>query len=397
MAPERALENTVPAGSAPALAGRDRPHRWAAGSDGHAVDESTTACVINFNGAAYLEQSLAALSAQADALAEIVVVDNGSTDGSRALVERRFPKVRLVAMPTNAGAAAARNVALAEAHTDLVLLIDNDVTLGPGVVDALREALAERPDAVLAVPAILHGPAPTGDTVQYDGAETHFLGQQTLQHQEQPYASVPKATRPIGSLVSACAMVHRRRLSSAARCAELTTFDEDFFIYFEDHDFGHRMRMLGLDVLAVPGAYCHHGAGTEGVSIRALGAYSRLRVYCHIRNRWIFLLKNYQVTSLALLSPMLALYEAVQFAAAVKKGWLGEWGRSVWWMGTHLRPLWRTRRTIQHRRRVPDRALLRGGPVPLRDEATRTGMERAARRGLDAATRWYWRMVEGAL
>ncbi|HET7585389.1 MAG TPA: glycosyltransferase family 2 protein [Gemmatimonadaceae bacterium] len=363
------------------------------------VGERPTVCMINYNGEAYLERSLSALTAQMSSLAEIVMVDNGSTDGSRALVEARFPHVRLVAMPRNLGAAAARNVAIAEARTDLILLIDNDVTLARGALHALHEALRAHPDAVMAMPAILHGPAPDGATVQYDGAETHFLGQQTLHHQEEPYPTVPRATRAIGSLVSACLLLDRARLPRGENGATdaLATFDEDFFIYFEDHDFGHRMRALGLGVLAVPAAFCHHGAGTQGVSIRALGTYSSLRVYSHIRNRWIFLLKNYELRSLLLLAPVLAMYEAVQLAAVAKKGWLREWWRSAWWMATHARAVHRKRRVIQRHRRTPDRELLRGGPVPLRAEATVSAAERAARRVLDASAGWYWRVVRRAL
>jgi GT2 family glycosyltransferase len=352
-------------------------------------------CVINYNGAAHLEHSLAALTELGDAFAEIVLVDNASTDGSE-LIASRFPSVRVAMMSGNLGAAAARNAALELARSDLVLLLDNDVSLTPGSLELLRRALEDHPGAVTAVPAILYG----GDraTVQYDGAETHFLGQQILDHQDVPYSTLPKAVRSIGSLASSCLLVDRTRLPQGAPGpSPLAAFDDDFFIYFEDHDFAHRLRMAGRAVLAVPAAHCYHGTGTPGVSIRALGTYSRLRIVSHIRNRWLFILKNYSLRSLVVLSPALLLYEVVQLAAVVKKGWLGEWIESARWVAAHGGDWSAKRRRAQQHRRVADRDLLRGGPVPLRDEAVASRLERIAKRLLDGITGAYWNLVRGLL
>ncbi|HEX5438116.1 MAG TPA: glycosyltransferase family 2 protein [Gemmatimonadaceae bacterium] len=355
-----------------------------------------TACVINYNGEDYLECSLGALASHGAPLSEVVLVDNASTDGSRLLVETRFPGVRLVALPRNLGAAAARNVALQQARTDLVLLIDNDVAPAPGAIEALASALQRTPDAAVAMPAIVH--AGDGATIQYDGADAHFLGQQILHHEGVPYGSAPLDEHDIGSVVSACILVDRSRLPAPGPGSDGGgAFDEDFFIYFEDHDFGYRLRLMGRRVLAVPAASCMHGAGTQGVSIRALGGYSRLRIAGHIRNRWIFLIKNFSVRSLVLLFPVLATYEGVQFVGVVKKGWLGEWGRAAWWIATHARDLLARRRHIQRSRRCSDRILLQGGPVPLRSEATATSVERAARRLLDGIANAYWRLIRGML
>ncbi len=362
----------------------------------HAAAAGPTVCMINYNGESYLERSLSALADESLPLAEIVLVDNGSSDGSRTLVEQRFPDVRLVAMPKNLGAAAARNVALEQARTDLVLLIDNDVTLTPGSLQKLIDALQRDASVVAAMPAILYGGDRT--TIQYDGADTHFLGQQTLHHEGIPYDSASREERELGSLVSACLLVDRSRLPTPRSGDDaLPPFDEDFFIYFEDHDFGHRMRLMGRRVLAVPGAFCYHGAGTPGVSIRALGTYSPLRVFCHIRNRWLFILKNYSARTLVLLAPMLAAYEVVQLVAVVKKGWFREWARAAWWVARHPRTVYAKRRRVQRARALSDSRLLQGGPVPLREEATSSRLERGGKRVLDATAGVYWRAVRGLL
>ncbi len=355
---------------------------------------SPTVCMINHNGEAYLERSIEALLAEAVPLAEIIIVDDASTDRSRELVRERFPQVRLVAMSENKGAAAARNVALREASTALVVLIDNDVVITPGSLQRMIDALCEHPDAAVIMPSILFG----GDesTVQYDGANAHFLGQQGLDHEGATYGAAPLEERVLDSVVSACILVDRSRFPAPAdgRSAP-PAFDEDFFIYFEDHDFGYRTRASGRDVLAVPAAFCYHGVGTPELSIRATGSYSRRRVFFVIRNRWLFLLKNYSVRTLVVLAPMLVLYEAIQLGGVIKKGWFREWLWATFWVMKRPRSLLRKRRMVQGMRRVRDGALLRGGPVPLRQEATTSSLEKAVRRVLDAMADRYWRLVRG--
>ncbi len=220
--------------------------------------------------------------------------------------------------------------------------------------------------------------------IQYDGADAHFLGLQIVRHRDRTDAEVPEDTRPIGSVITACCLVDRRRVGRAP-------FDENFFIYFEDHDFGVRIRARGFDILSVGGARCYHREGTPGLSIRALGKYSPLRVYCVIRNRWQFIAKNYSARTLLLLSPLLLLYEAAQLAAVVKKGWLAEWGRAAGWMVRHGPEVLRRRREVQAARRRPDSALLTAGRIPFRDELIVSALERKARGVLESITAAYWR------
>jgi hypothetical protein len=130
------------------------------------------------------------------------------------------------------------------------------------------------------------------------------------------------------------------------------------------------------------------------LSLRSLGKYSSKRVFCLIRNRWLFILKNYSAKSLALLMPIMIVYEIAQFGIVIKKGWLREWGRSVYWIASHLPEIFGKRREVQTRRVVPDRELFIGGPIPFRQELTESAPERAAKRTLDALVGGYWKLVQ---
>jgi GT2 family glycosyltransferase len=341
--------------------------------------------MINYNGERVLASSLSSALAQRERFAEVVVVDDASEDGSPEFVRREFPSVRVVRLPENRGPAAARNVALRASGTDLVVLVDNDVSLAHDCIDRLTAALAAHPEAVIAAPTVLY--SHDRGLIQYDGPRNHFLGLMSFHRQDVPFVAEDHELREICSLVSAGFLVDRARLPDPE------PFDEAFFIVMEDHDVGVRLRMLGCKILAVPDAYCYNGEGTEGLSVRIHGSYSRRKVYLLIRNRWQFLLKNYSLRSLVLLAPMLFFYELAQLAVVLKKGWAAEWLRALWWIVRHAPTILEKRRRIQLERKTPDRDLLTDGPIPFRQELTAGPVERAARQILNVTATWYWKRV----
>ncbi|MDX6749581.1 glycosyltransferase family 2 protein [Geminicoccaceae bacterium 1502E] len=340
-------------------------------------------CMINYNGEAVLREALGAAMRQAHLFCEMLLVDNGSSDGSVALVTREFPAVRVVRLPENGGAGAARNAGFREARSDVILCLDNDVAVAEGCLQQLVEALERHPGAVVAMPAVVY--AHRREVIQYAGAGSHYLGLMTLHQQDRPLADADRRVCKVASVVTCAFLVDRSRLGDAA------PFDEAFFYQMEDHDFGVRLRARGLEVLAVPGAVVFHGKGTEGMSIRHTGDYSSARVYYLIRNRWLFLLKNYGGRTLLVLAPMLLVYETVQLAMVLKKGWTAEWARAGRWVLGHRRQIAAERRRVQGLRRLPDRTLLENGPVPFRDEMVRGRLERLGRRALDAMATVYWK------
>ncbi len=341
--------------------------------------------MINYNGEAHLRRSLPAAVARADEFAEILLVDNGSTDGSIAFVERNFPMVRILRLGENRGAGAARNAGIRAAVSDRILLLDNDVVLLDGCAATLSAALDRHPRAAAAAATVLYARDPA--IIQYDGADSHYLGLMILRHADVPLADRRVEVRTGNSLVTCCFMLDRRRLPEGVR------FDEDYFYIAEDHDFGLQLRELGCEIVSVPDALVLHGDGTENLSIRQLGGYSRLRVFYTIRNRWLVILKHYSARTLLLLAPMLLVYEIAQLAGVIRKGWFREWREAAAWTIRHMPETLEKRRRIQQQRRLPDRAILEGGPLPLRPELVGSPGEDLARRLLDRLVSGYWRMV----
>jgi GT2 family glycosyltransferase len=342
-------------------------------------------CVVNYNGEAFLQETLESILGEMASGDELLLADNASTDGSVALAQRLWPAVRVVGLDANRGPGAARNAAYRRASHARLLFVDNDVSLVAGCTARLVAALDRDRDAVAAMPLVLD--AARDGVVQYDGADAHYLGLMLLHDEGLAAAAAPRATKRLGSLVSACFLLDRSRWTGG------DPFDESIFIYFDDHDFALQARLRGHALLGVPSAAVRHREGTAELSLRRLGRYAPARVLNTIRNRWLIVLKHYSARTLLLLSPMLVVYELAQLVVVLEKGWVGAWGRSVGWILVRGPRILRERRRLQRARVLPDRELLVGGPLPFTAALAAGRVERAGRRILDAAAAGWWAVV----
>jgi GT2 family glycosyltransferase len=222
------------------------------------------AVVLNWNGGADTLAALASLDG-----VETICVDNGSTDGSDRSVEERFPAVELLRTGANLGFAGGNNAGIARAFergADWVLLLNNDATAEPGLVDALERAAAARTDAGLLACTILE---PDGATVQYAGASFNAR----LGYSGRVSTVVPGSVRDVGRADGAALAVSREAVERAGM------LDESLFMYVEDVDWTLRIRAAGFAVVLVPDARVRHkGSAASG------GSASTTNLYYDTRN-----------------------------------------------------------------------------------------------------------------
>ena len=108
----------------------------------------TTVVIPNYNGIRYLDDCLGAMRRQAVKPDRVIVVDNGSEDGSAEYVRRRYPETELIALPDNSGFCGAVNAGIrASAGADYVILLNNDTKADANFVGELVRAMEELPDA----------------------------------------------------------------------------------------------------------------------------------------------------------------------------------------------------------------------------------------------------------
>ncbi|HEU4691696.1 MAG TPA: glycosyltransferase [Vicinamibacterales bacterium] len=346
---------------------------------------NVTLCIVNYEGAGNLPRALAASRRSATPFNEILVVDNGSTDGGIAWLRRECPEVRILELETNRGPAAARNAGFAAARHDLILFQDNDVQLGATSAGTLLDTLLAASRALLVAPRVLYAADPA--IVQYDSADCHFLGLMATRHAERAWKTLDADIARTTSLVTACFLIDRSRWRDGA------PFDEWFGFNLEDHDFGVRACILGHELLVAPAATVLHGAGTAGLSYRPGGTVPVERVFYLIRNRWSVMTKAFALRSLVVLSPVLLIYELLQLVGAASNGWLRQWVAALrsWWR--ELPRLRRDRSALQRARVAGDALVLCGGPLPLTAAVRNRPLARFAIGALQRVVNAYWRVA----
>jgi GT2 family glycosyltransferase len=307
----------------------------------------TVSVVIpTWNGRALLDVVLDSLRRQSLAPDEVIVVDNGSTDGTTRHVREHWPGVTLVALGDNIGFAAATNRGIERAGGDAVVLVNNDIELHPDFLRELVAGLEADPDAVSAAAKMLRFDDrgvidATGDTLRWSGvALQRGQGERDAGQYDAP-----------GRVFSACAGAAAYRRSAFD---EIGRFDEAFFAYLEDVDWGFRAQLAGRACVYVPTAIAYH---VGSASTRREGKPDPFFYGLPRRNAVWMVLKNYPAGALLRSAPLLALNHAELAYVAVRDGMGRAYFSALWAAARGLPRVLVQRREIQRARRVGRREL----------------------------------------
>jgi len=350
---------------------------------------SITVAVVLYNGMDHVSHCLEGIANLEGDVAEVVVVDNGSTDGGPDWVRQNRPDVRLVVLEENRGPCAARNRALEESRTRRVYLLDCDVVPGPESLVRLQADLDAHPDAVLAQPRALFHHEP--HRVHYDGGWFSYTGLLTLRNFGALATEAGQASMDLDAVISMALLVDRDRLEKVAGLGN--PFDEIYFIYFEDTDLSYRLRMAGAGLRLVPGAEVLHREGTAGVSYRPGKRLTHRRAFLLSRNRWILLLKTFSWRTLVLTFWAQMLYEGILFLFLACKGQPHGYLLGKADLMARLPRILEQRRAVQALRKVRDRDLLRFEGFSFIPLLRGGRVKRAAHGLLDRVFGLYWKCV----
>ncbi len=212
--------------------------------------------IPNWNGRRWLPECLGAVAAQTRQPDEVIVVDNGSDDGSTEYLRDVHPHVRVLVQRRNTGFAYAANRGIEAASGELVALINTDVVLSPDWLQQMVAGLGARPAAAsaackmlsLSQPAMLYD---AGDILRRDGAC----------EQRGRFMPDDGAYDEPGEVFGACAgaAVYRRDAVLG-----VGGFDERYFAYLEDVDLALRLRLAGWTCAYQPAICWHAGEGSSG-------------------------------------------------------------------------------------------------------------------------------------
>lgn len=241
--------------------------------------------MVNWNGVAHLPECLDSLAAQTCRDFEIVVVDNGSADGSIELLRERYPWVRLVPLPENTGFATGNNIGFEHCSGEYLVTLNNDTKVEPGWLEALVEVADAHPRAGMVGSRICSYYDP--DVIDSLGMGICLDGMSRGLFRNRRWSSLNLKEVEEILFPSACAALYRR-----AMLEEIGCFDDTFFAYAEDTDLGLRGRLAGWDALLATKAVVHHKYSQTG------GVFSPFKVHLVERNHYWVVLKNFPMTSL---------------------------------------------------------------------------------------------------
>lgn len=261
--------------------------------------------IVNFNGKRFLKDCLDSISNQNYPNYEIILVDNGSTDGSAEFVEKNYPHVNLIKNEKNLGFAEGNNVgirgALKDPNVKYVALLNNDTVVERNwLFELVRVAEENAVDMVgskifFKDTYLIHA---VGVKVGVDGeADSIGFGEADR------FKDVMETFAPH----AAAALYSRRLLEDVKENGNY--LDPDFFAYLEDVDLAFRARLRGYKCLFSPGAVVHHHwAGT---------ASRAFLVYHGRRNKLYFIIKNYPTLILLKYFPIILIKEIKRIGFAV--------------------------------------------------------------------------------
>ena len=302
--------------------------------------------IPNWNGAHHLPVCLDALRAQTYSHTEVILVDNGSTDGSQALAREQYPEVRLLALEHNLGLTGGNNAGFLVARGEVLISLNNDTEADPQFVEALVSALEEHPEAGMAAAKMLlfdrrdtlHS---AGDGYRADGIPFNRGVWQPDEGQfDEP-----------GWIFGGCggAVAYRRAMVDDVTSPGCEPFDESFFMYCEDVDLNWRSQLAGWKCWYAPRAVVYH-------KLSATGGGPIASFYTGRNTLWV-LIKNYPGRLLRQHWPGIVRAQWAVSRDAVR-AWRGEAARAR--LRGQLAGLlgWprllRRRRAIHQARHVPD-------------------------------------------
>lgn len=297
---------------------------------------------VNFNGIRYLDACLGSLFETEYPDFRVILVDNGSSDGSVELVRQKYPLVKIIMNDKNLGFGKANEVGINAGKSDFIALLNNDTVVDKRWLLTLVNSMLEDESVASACSKLLFMNNP--GVVNGVGGGMNFLGYGFDMGMYDNDSGSPGKIRDVFFPCAAACLIKR------AAFEEVGGFDHKFFMYHEDVDLGWRFRLRGYRVTCVPESVVYHAFG--GTSMKAGGMEFRNNL--GLRHALRSLIKNYEAKTLLKVLPVFML---LGIRTAVRKK-DPVFIRCILWNLRALPDTLRERRHTQRSRKVSDQALL---------------------------------------
>lgn len=271
--------------------------------------------IPNFNGIAFLDSVLASLEGQTLSNFEVILVDNGSTDGSCSFVTANYPWVHLIELSENFGFCGAVNAGIRAAKAPYVLLLNNDTEVKEDFVEEMLAAIRRHKNAFSCGARMVQ----YHDRDRLDDVGNYYcaLGWAFARGRGEDIHAYETEDK----IFSACAgaAIYRKKIIE-----KIGYFDEEHFAYLEDTDIGYRARIYGYENWYAPKAIVYHvGSGTSG------SRYNQFKTRYSSRNNIYLIYKNMPLLQIILNLPFLTVGFLIKFLFFVVKGMGKEYAAGI--------------------------------------------------------------------
>ena len=271
--------------------------------------------IPNFNGIAFLDSVLASLEGQTLSNFEVILVDNGSTDGSCSFVTANYPWVHLIELSENFGFCGAVNAGIRAAKAPYVLLLNNDTEVKEDFVEEMLAAIRRHKNAFSCGARMVQ----YHDRDRLDDVGNYYcaLGWSFARGRGKDIHAYETEDK----IFSACAgaAIYRKKIIE-----KIGYFDEEHFAYLEDTDIGYRARIYGYENWYAAKAVVYHvGSGTSG------SRYNQFKTRYSSRNNIYLIYKNMPLLQIILNLPFLAVGFLIKFLFFAVKGMGKEYAAGI--------------------------------------------------------------------
>ena len=271
--------------------------------------------IPNFNGIAFLDSVLASLEGQTLSNFEVILVDNGSTDGSCSFVTANYPWVHLIELSENFGFCGAVNAGIRAAKAPYVLLLNNDTEVKEDFVEEMLAAIRRHKNAFSCGARMVQ----YHDRDRLDDVGNYYcaLGWSFARGRGKDIHAYETEDK----IFSACAgaAIYRKKIIE-----KIGYFDEEHFAYLEDTDIGYRARIYGYENWYAPKAIVYNvGSGTSG------SRYNQFKTRYSSRNNIYLIYKNMPLLQIILNLPFLAVGFLIKFLFFAVKGMGKEYAAGI--------------------------------------------------------------------